>query len=381
MGRYATMKIAYVYDVIYPYVIGGAEKRIWELARRLVQKGHEVTLFGMKYWEGEDIIYKEGVRLWGVCPPQELFVKGRRSIKEALYFAWKVLPPLLKERFDIVDCQNFPYFPCFPARLASVMRRSHLIITWHEVWDSYWFEYLGRKGIFGKLVENLVAHLTDKIIAVSEMTSRQLRRLGVEKDIRIIPNGICFEDIQKVIPQNSKSDIVFAGRLIKEKNVDFLLKAVSLIRREIPNIHCVIVGDGPERLALEKLAYDLRMNDNIKFTGFLETDDEVISHMKASKVFVLPSTREGFGIVALEANACGLPVITVNHHRNAACDLIDNGKNGFICELSEKDMAEKILMALDNKEDMEHRCTEYSKSYDWNEIACKAEAFYEETLA
>src|SRR4030042_2040565 len=85
------MRIAYVYDVIYPYVTGGAQKRTWELGKRLAQRGHEVTIFGMKHWEGEDIICKEGVRVWGVCPPQELFVNGRRSIKEAIYFGKKLL--------------------------------------------------------------------------------------------------------------------------------------------------------------------------------------------------------------------------------------------------------------------------------------------------
>lgn len=375
------MKIAYVFDLIYPYNIGGAQKRIWELARRLVRRGHEVTLFGMKYWEGEEIIYKEGVRLWGVCPPQELFVKGHRSIKEAVYFAWKVLRPLTKEKFDIIDCQNFPYFPCFSAKVASLIRRSSLLITWLEVWDSYWFEYLGRKGIFGKLVEKLTAGLANGTIAISEMTKGQLAGLGIDKKITVIPCGIYFEDIERIVPQDCNSDIIFAGRLIKQKNVDLLIKAVSLLKKEIPNVNCVIIGDGPERLALQRLVSDLRLKDIIQFTGFLESDDEVISYMKASKVFVLPSTREGFGIVVLEANACGLPVIAVNDHRNAARDLIANGKNGFICELSEKDMAEKILMALDKKTSMEPMCTEYSKGYDWNDIACKAEAFYKETLA
>ena len=83
------MRIAYVSDTVYPYELGGMQKRVWELARRLVQRGHEVTLFGMKYWGGEDVIYNEGVRLWGVCPSQALYVNGHRSIKQAVYFAGK----------------------------------------------------------------------------------------------------------------------------------------------------------------------------------------------------------------------------------------------------------------------------------------------------
>jgi glycosyltransferase involved in cell wall biosynthesis len=375
------MKIAYVFDMVHPYIMGGVQKRIWELAKRLAQKGHEITIFGMKYWDGAEVIHKEGVRFWGVCPAKELYVNGRRSISKAIYFAWRVLLPLSKERFDVIDCQNMPYFPCFSAKLASLITKSPLVITWHEVWDSYWFEYLGKRGLFGKLVEKLTAGLACEAIAVSAMTEGQLRGLGIEKNIRVIPNGIYLEDIEKVVLNDRNSDIVFAGRLIKEKNVDLLIKAVSLLKKEIPNVNCVIIGDGPERLALQRLASDLKLKDTIQFTGFLESDDEVISYIKASKVFVLPSTREGFGIVVLEANACGLPVVTVRHPRNAATELITNGENGYICELSEKDMAKKILIALNNKENMKHSCRKYSKRYDWDEIACEAEAFYEETLA
>ena len=111
------MKIAYVYDVIHPYVVGGAQKRTWEIATRLVRRGHEVTLFGMKHWDGSEITFSHGVRLWGVCPPKDLFNDGQRSITEALSFAWRVTRPLMKESYDIVDAVNFPFFPCFPHRL------------------------------------------------------------------------------------------------------------------------------------------------------------------------------------------------------------------------------------------------------------------------
>lgn len=170
------------------------------------------------------------------------------------------------------------------------------------------------------------------MIAVSERTKKDLEMIGVRKEIKIIPNGIDFVEIEKIRASEEETDIIFAGRLIKEKNVDFLIKAVNLVKKEISNIKCMIIGDGPVRENLVKLSHNLGLEDNIEFTGFLEDHDEVISYMKSSKVFVLPSIREGFGIIALEANAGGLPVVTVNHKRNAACDLINNG-NGFVCDM------------------------------------------------
>ena len=87
------MKIAFVYDVIYPYVKGGIEKRVWELATRLTRRGHEVHLFGMKFWIGNDILISEGVFLHGVCPAKKLYVGGRRTIWQPLYFSVHLIPP------------------------------------------------------------------------------------------------------------------------------------------------------------------------------------------------------------------------------------------------------------------------------------------------
>ena len=374
------MKIACVYDVIYPYVIGGTEKRIWEISKRIAKKGHEVHLFGMKYWAGEDVILKEGVYLHGVCEPKELYVDGRRSINPAIYFASKLLMPLLKEDYDLIDCQGFSYFPCFSAKICSALRRTPLLITWCEVWDDYWYEYLGKKGIFGKVIEKTTTHLTDKMIAVSERTKNDLKRIGVKNNIKIIPNGIDFEMIRQIKASDEESDVIFAGRLIKEKNVDVLLKAVKLVKKEMPEVKCKIIGEGPEKPKLEKLAYDLGLESNVEFTGFLGDHDDVISYMKSSKVLMLPSTREGFGIAALEANACGLPVITVNHKMNAVCDFIERDRNGFICELSEKDAADNILRGLDEGADMAGNCIETASRYDWERIFNLTESIYEEAI-
>lgn len=372
------MKMAFVYDAVYPWIKGGAEKRIYEIGRRLADKGHEVHWYGVGWWTGGDgngrgTIERDGIVLHSVCKPVQLYVDGRRSIGEAIYFASKLMPKLIKERFDVVDCQEFPYFPCFTAKVHSLLRRSNFVITWHEVWDKYWFGYLGRRGLFGYLVEKLTARLAENNVAVSEQTKKDLERIGLG-NVEVIPNGIDFEGIRKVRKADEESDVIFAGRLIKDKNVDVLIKAIKLVKEEIPDVRGIVIGDGPERLRLEKLAGDLGLNGNVEFRGFLKSHDEVIALMKASKVFVLPSTREGFGIVALEANACGLPVVTVEHEMNATKDLIKKGKNGFVCRLSEKEVAENILMALHR--DMREECMEIAKGYDWDVIVRKCERYY-----
>ena len=373
------MKIAFIYDAVYPFVTGGAEKRVYELAKRLVQRGHDVHWYGIGWWwpeKGQEDIELDGIKLHGVCKPVALYNDERRSIKEPLLFSVKLFPKLMSEKYDIVDCQGFPYFSCFTAKTHSLLGKSVFCITWIEVWNNYWYEYLGKIGIFGKIVEKLTSYLTKNVIAISEKTKRDLKRIGFNKKIAVVPVGINMQYIEEINHSEYKSDIIFAGRLIKDKNVDILIKAVSIVKKEIHDIKCTIIGEGPERTNLENLAKKLEISDNIRFIDFLDEHKEMISYMKSSKVFVLPSTREGFGIVVIEANACGIPVIVVNHKMNASCDLVINNKNGFIADFSKDDIAEKIIYLINKKEEMHDDCIAMSKKFDWEKIVDSLEKFY-----
>jgi len=371
------MKIAYVYDAMYPWVKGGAEKRVAEIAKRLAERGHEVHCYGLQWWTGEADIQQNGVFLHGLGKWPNMYNNGRRSIQEGVYFGLKCLNIPTSE-FDIIDCQNFPYFSCFSAKFRTLNNPSQLVTTWHEVWGDYWYEYLGRKGIFGHAVEKITSRLTKNNVAVSQKTRRGLKNLGVDHNIQVIPNGIDFSQIQQIKSSQGDIDVIFAGRLIKEKNVDLLINAVSLLRFEMPDIQCYIIGDGPEKQSLEQLVSSLGLKKHITFIGFLERYEDMISYFKASKVFVLPSAREGFGIVVLEANACGLPVVTLRHERSAATDLIEC-KNGIICNtLSTTELAECIKDALSQKDHMEEYCVSYAQKYDWQNIVRLQEKYYTE---
>ncbi len=369
------MKIAYLYDAVYPWVKGGAEKRIYELSRRLASRGHEVHCYGIKWWPGDEDCIIDGVHIHGICAPRQLYSGDRRSIREAIAFAGRCLVSL-KGDYDLLDCQAFPYFPCFPAKLFS-MRGPELFITWHEVWGDYWYEYLGKKGALGRTVEKAAARLTDKNIAVSKRTKKDLESLGVG-GVRVVPNGIDFKRIEQVKASDRESDVVCVGRLVGHKNVDMLIRALGLASKEVPDIQAVIIGDGPERERLEALVRDLGLEKNIDFTGFLDDYDEAIALMKSSKVFASPSTREGFGMAALEANACGLPVVTVQHRMNAVCDLVTEG-TGLVCEPSAEGLAGAIKNELGSgaREGIRHRCMENARVYDWNKICDLAENVYE----
>lgn len=364
-----------MYDAVYPWVKGGAEKRIYEISRRLAARGHVVHCYGMKWWQGEDEIEREGVRFHGICEPRPLYVNGKRSIGEAAYFAARLLSHPSKEA--AVDCQNFPYLSCFSARLLSSWRKKNqkLFITWHEVWKDYWHEYLGRKGEIGRITELIAARLTDRNLAVSKRTARDLESLGA-RGVQVVPNGIDWQKIEGIAPSPKSFDIVFAGRLAAHKNIHLLIQAVSIMKSELPDVRAAIIGDGPEMERLRSLTGKLGLEKNIEFCGFLENYDDALALMKSSRAFASPSTREGFGMAALDANACGLPVVTVEHRMNAVMDLVTEN-TGFICPPAPEDLAEGLLLALQESPRMRGPCLKLAQGYDWERICDLAEKIYE----
>lgn len=380
------MKIAFIYDAVYPWIKGGAEKRVYEIAKRLSERGHEVHWYSVGWWVDDQPLYmeKEGIIFHGVCQPVDLYKDGTRTIKEALYFAWKLAPVIMKEDFDIIDCQEFPYFPCFVAKIHSIFKKSVLLITWYEVWDKYWYDYIGKKGFFGRIIEKTTTKLPKKIIPISNKIKDDLKIFKVpEEKNYVIPNGVDFNYIQSIKPRARNFDIIYVGRLISHKNVDVLLRAISKVKKTIPNIRCGIIGSGPDLEKLENLSKILKLEDNVNFFGFVEKDEDVYSHMKSSKIFVLPSTREGFPNTILEANSCGLPAIIVNHEKNAGVGVIKDNENGFIVNLSAEDISNKILYLLENEIELtklNKKSISFAKNYDWELIVSKIEKLYEATL-
>ena len=378
------MKIAFVYDAVYPWIKGGVEKRIYEIGTRLAAGGDEVHLFGIKWWDGEDVIEYDGMVLHGVCAAQELYANGRRSISGALVFSLKLVWHMLREKFDVIDVSVFPYFSCFSVKFVSVFRRTPMVFTWHEVWGDHWYEYMGRLGFFGKLVERMVLVLSFNIVAVSEMTKKDLQSLGLNGNkISLVPNGVDQETISAVAPSDEACDVLFVGRLIREKNVDVLLEAMKLVRDDVPDVKCCIIGTGPEKEQLLELAASCELLDdgNLRFFDFMEYD-EMIAHMKSSKVLVLPSSREGFGMVVVEAFACGVPVVTVAEAHNAAAELVDGGC-GFVVKLDVRAIAGAVRELLWDEE-LRYRMgkagVEAARGYEWDRIVHELRELYEELI-
>jgi glycosyltransferase involved in cell wall biosynthesis len=371
------LKIAIVADAIYPYSKGGNEKRTYEISTRLAQRGHEVTIYCMKWWEGADTRVDEGVQLKAISPYFPLYAGKKRSIKEALFFSLHCLK-LVKEDFDIIDVNHMPHLVLFSTKLVALLKRKKLHAVWHEVWGaSYWHKYMGSSGVLAALIEKITAKLPDKVIAVSEHTAEALtRELNVARHkIAIVPNGVSIDEIEGIAPAAPSSDVIYVGRLISHKNVDVLIQSIALLKTKYPRIKCIIVGRGPERDNLIELAEKNDLVENVQFIESIEDHNELYALMKSSRVFAFPSIREGFGIVVLEANACGLPVITTDYHQNAARYLIKEGLNGKAITLSKENLSDAIdaYMAINPSS---AKYIPFLQQYDWNTLAQRIEDIY-----
>ncbi|OFV81328.1 MAG: hypothetical protein A2W26_01860, partial [Acidobacteria bacterium RBG_16_64_8] len=252
------MKIAYIYDALYPFVKGGAEKRYYELGKRL-SADHEVHFISWKFWSGPSIYRRNGITLHGVGTPRPLYTAGgRRSIRESLDFALSLLKLYGTEKFDVIDCCAFPYLHMYTARLLFGLRREPLVMTWHEYWGEYWDEYLGSLAAPAKLLERAAVPLAHACVAVSDLTARRLKELGGSKlPIAVIPNGVNTRDIADIPAEGPSSDIIYVGRLLAHKRLDLLLKAVAELRRRHPTLSCLIIGSGPEHGRLRSLTATL----------------------------------------------------------------------------------------------------------------------------
>jgi len=373
-------------ELFMPYVKGGVERRNWEIARRLA-RNHEVHVFTMRPPNtlAEEII--EGVSVHRTSCVDRLYdTKGRRRVRPALEFALGLFRRLGRERrrFDVVDCSAFPFFPCYPARSFSKRQGAPLIVTFHEVWGGYWREYFGNRVMAeaGRIVERSVARLPDLIVSVSRLTSKRLvNDLGVDpKRIVHVPNGVDLSVFDARACIKDPDMVLFVGRLVPSKRVDLAVRALARVREVYPRVKLHIVGDGPELSSLKSLVEGLGLSGNVSLLGTLPTYKEVADRMMRSRLFVMPSTREGFGMVVLESMAASTPVIVAKYEANAALELVDHEHTGFVVEPDSPDAIAEAIMRLLGDEELYRRLAlngrVLAESLTWDETASAMERVY-----
>jgi len=328
------LQIAYVSDGLYPYGQWAGHRRFHELAGRLSDR-HEVHYFTWRFWDGPPDISDGGVLLHGVADPPARYEAGRRlTRREAIRFARGLLPAIQSRRFDVIDCSAKPRLPFYATWLGAWLAESPLLVTWHELGDDHRSD-VGRLGWKARLARGMMARalrLGRQHVAVSPMTANQLVRAGLPADrIWVVGNGLELEAFERATKSAVESDIVFVGRLVEDKGVDLLIEAVARLRAAQMRLRCLIIGDGPERSALEALVAARDLRHQVWFMGEVE-EVEKMSLLKASTILVVPAMREGLDIATVEAQAAGLVPIVVRSQQSAATTVIHDGVDGLVCD-------------------------------------------------
>lgn len=339
------MRVCVAYDCLYPWTVGGAERWLRDLSEALAREGHDVTYLTRRQWDDGDEPDLPGVRVVAVAPREPLYGDdGNRRTGPPLRFGLGVLRHLLRHRssYDAVHTCSFPYFHLPAARLALAGTGTQIGVDWFEVWSRpYWTRYSGTvAGTIGWLVQRLCVRLTRRAFVFSRLHARRLAEEGLRHEpIRLA--GLYGGALEPTVREGDREPlVVFAGRHIPEKRAPLVPQAVAVARERIPGLRAVVLGDGPQREQVLEAAAGM---DFVDVPGFVDAA-EVAGTMGRATCLLLPSSREGYGMVVIEAAAHGTPTVVVAGEDNAAVELVEDGVNGFVARSeAPEDVADAVV--------------------------------------
>jgi glycosyltransferase involved in cell wall biosynthesis len=373
------MRVLLLYDCVYPESIGGVEHRNHQLALALAGRGHEVRIAG---WASEPRRPAPGVeviQLPGRGP--ERAGGERRRLAHTLRWA-AAMKNVDLDWPEVVESANIPYSHLEPLALRCALARRPLVITWHELWGRYWRDYVGAPWPLFALAERWSTRLGTVAVAVSPLTAERVAKIRRRDPPSVVPNGIPLAAIRAAAATASSLDagdrtpLVYAGRLLDDKRVDVLLRAVALMPRGGSPVLAVI-GDGPDRARLEALTAELGLGDAVRFTGRLPEPEDVWRRLAAARVAVQPSRREGFGLFPLEAMACGLPVVHCSSPDSALRFLARDGVEGIETPPEPAALAaalERLLGDEGGWARLAAAASRRAEEHDWERVAARFEA-------
>jgi glycosyltransferase involved in cell wall biosynthesis len=346
------VRICIVYDCLFPHTVGGAERWYASLAEHLVEAGHDVTYVTLRQWDhGQTPDIDSRVRVVAAGPRMSLYTAGgRRRILPPLVFGVGVLLHLLRaaRRYDAVHTCSFPYFALLSAALVRPIGRFELVVDWFEVWSAdYWRDYLGAVGgRIGLLVQRMCASVRQRAFCFSELHATRLRGEGLKGPITVL-RGLYGGALGPHTPAQPNRTVLFAGRLIPEKQAPLAVAAIASAKERIEDLHGEFLGEGPERRALDAEIAARNLDGSVRALGFVSTG-EVEEKMQTAMCLLLPSRREGYGLVVVETARWGTPSIVVAGEDNAATELIEEGVNGFVVPAADPlKIADAIVRASD----------------------------------
>jgi len=293
--------------------VGGLETLEFTESKELAKR-HEVHFFSLR-WPGMGKDFRKHNIMYHTLheiTTEKFYRHGRRSIREALIYA-AGLARVFFYKFDYIQSNQFPIVHIPVLKLYCWISGCKLILDMHEIWDKeYWTSYLG--GTWGTLANAFASWAVrgaDAYIANSSVTASNLEKLGVRKEkIHLFSPNINDKELSKV-KAATKNQVIFSGRLIREKRIDKFLGAINNASKRVKNLKAVIIGDGPEKGEIQHAIKALKLGKSVELRDFYRTADkgELYRRIKESKLMLQMSEREGLSIIVLESLALGTPVL------------------------------------------------------------------------
>ena len=348
-------------DITHP-LGGGAEVHFHEIFKRVVAAGHRVTLLSCLYENAEDEEEIDGIRI---------VRRGKRDFFN-YYVPGAYRELCAQEKFDIVfdDLNKIPFYtPLF-------VKEPIVAIAHHFFGKSIFLEVSFQYGLYVYLSELFVRYIYRKtpFAVVSNSTRDELKRWGIKADIDLLPNAVDLLRYEVMPDVKSPTPVLgYLGRIKKYKSVDHIIKAMPGILKEMPDVSLKIVGDGDALSDLKRLAQALDVEKNIVFTGHVSHEDKV-KKINESWLVVNPSSKEGWGLTVIEANACKVPVVAARSP--GLVDSVVDGKTGTLYEYGDITQLTRSVVNLLQDEKKRAAFADNARSWveqwSWNDSAEKA---------
>jgi glycosyltransferase involved in cell wall biosynthesis len=358
-------------DYFLPHLLGGTERVVYEISKRMIKRGHEVTVLTLNAHGHKEFSRERAIGIHRIPAISLTKLVGAQltvsphSLTEANRILKQIQP-------DIIHAHNLYFNLTAVAPFVKRWRHLPLVTTLHLPKVRYGRAILdGIISLYQRTVCEFIVRSSDKLTAVSKSVLKHaIEDLKVPwSKISIIPNGV---DTNAYVPSNRRSEntvITYVGRLIGNKGPQYLIQAAPRILRSHPEVHIHIVGEGPLKTYLVKQVASEKLENNVHFFGNVS---DTIPILQETSIFVRSSLTEGMSLAVLEAMACGLPVVASNVEGNA--EIVENNITGFLVPPADPGaLVEAVEYLLNNPKiamEMGRRARKKTeKSYDWQKIA------------
>jgi glycosyltransferase involved in cell wall biosynthesis len=362
------LSILYV-SARYPPFVGGTEIHTAEVARRMVARGHDVTVLTTAFEP---------------MPTGEVMVEGVRVVRVRawpadfdFYFAPAVYSWIKKGRWDILHCQGYHTFVAPLAMAAALAARQRFVVTFHSGGHSSTVRR-SLRPLQQQLLRPMLKR-ADRLIGVSQFeTDFFRRRLRLPaRQFETVSNGVSADFLDAdADAEGSRSIICSVGRLERYKGHHRLIEAMPELRKLVPNVALYIVGDGPYKQRLEALARHLGVRDLVEFITVDPRERRQMAELfRSARLIALLSDYESQGVVGLEAIAVGRPLLVADG--TALAELIRFGEVSVVPPFADK----HTLAGLIARKLQEHSSPPRDLVPMWENTADALEALYRRVLA